>query len=425
MSSALGIALLGAGTVGAAVAHGLVGRADRLAARSGGPLALRCVAERDPQRLAGLPLDGVAVLPDAAAALEVPGVEIAVEVLGGMEPAGSLLTEALRRGMGVVTANKAVLATRGRSLAAMVRPGSGGLAFEAAVGAAIPVLGALRDALGGVEVHCVRAVINGTTNDVLGRLEAGESFAEAVAAAQSSGFAEADPSADIDGHDAAQKLCILAWLGLGAEVVPDQVERRGIRGIDRADTEAAAALGCAIRLVARAERLEDGLALSVQPTLLPRAHPLARCRGAENLVVLWTDVAGPIALGGLGAGAGPAASAVLGDIVQVARARREGRALTLPAAAPVHVLDSEEVETAAWVRLRAGEDRETPAIVAQMLEDRGVAVESVGAAPGSPDLLVSTAPAPRAVLRRALETLDTVPVVGSVEQVLDRLELPQ
>ncbi len=425
MSSALGIALLGAGTVGAAVARELVEHADRLAARSGGPLTLRCIAERDPERVAGLPMSGVSLVPDAAQALEIPGVEIVVEVLGGMEPAGALIATALQRGLGVVTANKALLASRGRALAAMVQPGSGGLAFEAAVGAAIPILGLLRDSLGGDAIHCVRAVINGTTNFVLGRLEAGESLAEAISAAQRNGFAEADASADIDGHDAAQKLCILAWFALGAEVTPEQVERRGIRGIEPADTGAAAALGYAIRLVARAERVEEGLILSVQPTLLPRTHVLARCRGPENAVVLWTDVGGPIALGGLGAGAGAAASAVLGDIVQVARARREGRRLPLPPARPTRVLDSEEAETTAWVRLRASGDREAPAIVAQMLEDRGVAVEGVGATPGSPDLLVSTGPAPRAVLQRALETLDTVPVVESVEQVLDRLELPQ
>lgn len=338
MSSPLGIALLGAGTVGAAVARVLAGHPERLAARSGGPLTLLCVAERDAERRRRLDLPGVTLLDDAAAALEVPGVEVVVEVMGGLEPAGAVLDAALRRGLGAVTANKALLASRGHDLAARVQPASGGLAFEAAVGAAIPVLAALRDSLGGDEVGSITAVINGTTNYVLGRLEAGASLDEAVAEAQRNGFAEADASADLDGHDATQKLCILAWFGLHARVEPGQVDRTGIRTVTPGHAAAAARAGAPIRLVASARRAPGGLSLGVQPLAVPREHPLGSLAGADNAVVVESDLAGTLVLRGRGAGAEAAASAVLGDVVQVARARREGRRLPLPPAGAASVV---------------------------------------------------------------------------------------
>ena len=294
MATELGIALLGAGTVGATVARELEVHADRLAARSGGPLVLRRVAEREPCRARELAARGVTIDADAAAAVAAADVDIVVELLGGLEPAGTLLDTALQRGLGVVTANKAVIATAGHRLVAAVRPASGGLAFEAAVGAAIPVLAVLRDSLRGDEVRRITAVINGTTNHILGRLEAGDDFDRAVADAQERGYAEANPTSDLDGLDAAQKLCILAWFAMGAEVRPEQVERRGIRDIDRSDVAAAARLGSVIRLVARAERSEGGLALSVQPTLVPRSgHPLSDLEGADNAVVVESDLGPP------------------------------------------------------------------------------------------------------------------------------------
>src|SRR5487761_1638964 len=332
MATPLGIALLGAGTVGAAVARELRDHADRLAERSGGPLVLRRIAERDPARAGGLQLQGVEVGDDAALAVASADVDIVVELLGGMEPAGSLLQAAMQRGQGAVTASKAVIATAGRRLAASVRPGSGGLAFEAAVGAAMPILAMLRDSLQGDEVASITAVINGTTNHILGRLEAGDGFEEAGVDAQARGFAEkVDPSADLDGHDAAQKLCILAWFAMGADVVPEQVQRRGIRRVDADAVRAARRLGSAVRLVATARRSAEGLSLTVQPTLVPSpGHPLGDLDGADNAVLVESDLAGRLLLRGRGAGGDAAASAVLSDIVAVARARREGRRLPRP-----------------------------------------------------------------------------------------------
>ena len=427
MATPLGIALLGAGTVGAAVARELRDHADRLAERSGGPLVLRRIAERDPARAGGLQLQGVEVGDDAALAVASADVDIVVELLGGMEPAGSLLQAAMQRGQGAVTANKAVIATAGRRLAASVRPGSGGLAFEAAVGAAMPILAMLRDSLQGDEVASITAVINGTTNHILGRLEAGDGFEEAVVDAQARGFAEkVDPSADLDGHDAAQKLCILAWFAMGADVVPEQVQRRGIRRVDADAVRAARRLGSAVRLVATARRSAEGLSLTVQPTLVPSpGHPLGDLDGADNAVLVESDLAGRLLLRGRGAGGDAAASAVLSDIVAVARARREGRRVPLPPAAPVHVLDGEAAETAAWLRLRVGGSADAPEIVAQMLEDRGVPVDQMGPGGAKGELNVFTGPAPRAVIDRALETLETLPVVEAVAPPLDRLEAPQ
>jgi homoserine dehydrogenase len=364
----------------------------------------------------------VTVDAEAAAAVAAPDVDIVVELLGGLEPAGTLLDAALQRGLGIVTANKAVIATAGHRLVEAVQPASGGLAFEAAVGAAIPVLAVLRDSLRGDEVRRITAVINGTTNHILGRLEAGDDFDRAVADAQERGYAEANPTNDLDGHDAAQKLCILAWFAMGAEVHPDQVQRRGIRDIDPADIVAAARLGSVIRLVARVERSGAGLALSVQPTLVPRSgHPLSDLEGADNAVVVESDLAGRLVLRGRGAGAEAAASAVLSDIVAVARARRAGREVPQPPAAPVPILDGEVAETAAWLRLRVDGRPDASAVVVEALTRGGVVVEQIGPGGSGVELVVLTRSATRAALDRSLTALEGLGRPVRVVQHLDRL----
>jgi len=422
MATELGIALLGAGTVGATVARELEVHADRLAARSGGLLVLRHVAERETDRTRGLAARGVTIHADADAAVAAPDVDIVVELLGGLEPAGTLLRSALERGVGVVTANKAVIATAGHRLVAAVRPRSGGLAFEAAVGAAIPVLAVLRDSLRGDMIQRMTAVINGTTNHILGRLEAGDDFDRAVADAQKRGYAEANPTNDLDGHDAAQKLCILAWFAMGAEVHPDQVQRRGIRDIDPSDVVAAARLGSVIRLVARAERSETGLALAVQPTLLPRSgHPLSDLEGADNAVVVESDLAGRLVLRGRGAGAEAAASAVLSDIVAVARARRAGREVPQPMAAPVPVLDGESAQTAAWLRVKVDGSPDAREVVAETLTRGGVVVEQISPAGTGDELAVLVSRTARATLARSLTALQGPGLPARIVQQLDRL----
>jgi homoserine dehydrogenase len=321
-----------------------------------------------------------------------------------------------------VTANKAVIATAGHRLVETVRPASGGLAFEAAVGAAIPVLAVLRDSLRGDEVRRITAVINGTTNHILGRLEAGDDFDRAVADAQERGYAEANPTNDLDGHDAAQKLCILAWFAMGAEVRPEQVQRRGIRDIDPADVVAAARLGSVIRLVARAERSGAGLALSVQPTLVPRSgHPLGDLEGADNAVVVESDLAGRLVLRGRGAGAEAAASAVLSDIVAVARARRAGGEVPQPPTAPALVLDGGAAETAAWLRVRVDGSPDASDLVAEALTRGGVVVEQISPGGTGGELVVLTSPATRAALDRSLTALEGLGPPVKVVQRLDRL----
>ena len=407
------------------MARELVAHAARLAARAGGPLVLRRLAERDPVRVRKLGVSGVTVSDDAAAVVSAPDVDIVVELLGGLEPAGTLLGAAIRQGRGVVTANKALIASSGHRLAAEVRPASGGLAFEAAVGAAIPVLAVLRDSLRGDEVRRITAVINGTTNHILGRLEAGGTFDDAVADAQDRGFAAADPSNDLDGHDAAQKLCILAWFAMGAEVMPEQVIRRGIRGIDAADVRAAGRLGSVIRLVARAERSEAGLSLSVQPTLVPRpGHPFGELKGADNAVLIESDLAGRLLLGGPGAGAEAAASAVLSDIVAVARARREGRNVPLPEATSAHVLGEEAENAAAWLRVPASDTLGPASAVTETLDRWGVRVERFAPGDREGELAALTAAAPRAALARAVRELNGGALPPSAIRTMDRLEAP-
>lgn len=423
MASPLGVALLGCGTVGAAVARALFERGDLLAERAGGRLELRRVVVRSPLVDRGNTIPRQLITTDVTSALASDDIDIVIELIGGLEPARGLLADALSSGRASVTANKAVIAAHGRELSQLVQPRSGGLAFEAAVAGSIPVLATLRDELRGDRVQRITAVVNGTTNVILEGMRAGSSYGAALRQAQQRGFAEADPSADVDGHDAASKLAILAWFGFNAAVTAGHVTRRGIAEVTSADVATASRLGGALRLVARAEPGETGLALSVQPTFVPHGHPLAELSAAENCLLIESDLAGTLLLRGAGAGGAATASAVLSDLVRVARARRAATTIDSPSAQMVTIADAEGPETAGMLRVGVDPgDPDATLLVAQMLEDRGVRVSGVadGVAPG--ELVVLTESCPRALLERAVDTLETLPAVTSVISLLDRLE---
>ncbi|GMA20305.1 hypothetical protein GCM10025862_23260 [Arsenicicoccus piscis] len=318
------IALLGCGVVGGAVATLLTANAADLAARVGRPLQLVGIGVRRLDRDRGLDLDPALFTLDSEEL--VTRADIVVEVIGGIEPARSLILRAFEHGASVVTANKALLAEDGPTLYAAADAAGVDLYYEAAVAGAIPLLRPLRESLAGDDVTKVLGIVNGTTNYVLDKMDStGAGFTEAVEAAQALGYAEADPTADVEGFDAAAKAAILASLAFHTRVSAQQVYREGITEVSAADVQAAKDMGCVVKLLAICERSEDGgVGVRVHPAMIPRTHPLAGVREAFNAVFVEADAAGELMFYGRGAGGNPTASAVLGDLVAVARHRVGG-----------------------------------------------------------------------------------------------------
>lgn len=326
------VALAGCGTVGGELVRMLHHGAAETRARHGLRFALVRVLVAHGDRPRPDELDRALLTTDLDAFLATDA-EVVVEAIGGIEPALTIARAALQRGKRLVTANKALVAAHGPELAALARRHGGRLDFESAVGGGIPVVRTLRESLSLTGIQAVRGILNGTTNYILSRLEDGWTFAAALADAQARGFAEADPSRDLSGEDAADKLRILAWLAFGTEPARLQVRRRGLGdGADRL-ARAARALGGAARLVAEAARVPDGVVASVEPVLVPAGGDLGRTRDEENLVIVESDWNGRIRLAGPGAGGGPTASALLGDLVRAARRHRAPRRTAAPAVA--------------------------------------------------------------------------------------------
>jgi homoserine dehydrogenase len=315
------VALAGCGTVGGELVRILDHGAAEVRARHGLRFRLVRVLVAHGGRPRPDELDRALLTTDLAAFLA-QDADVVVEAIGGIEPALTLARTALGRGRRLVTANKALIAAHGPELAALARRHGGRLDFESAAAGGIPIVRALREPLSLTGIRSVRGILNGTTNYILSRLEDGWSFADALARAQALGFAEADPSRDLSGEDAADKVRILAWLAFGVEPARLQLRRRGLGGDPERLSRAARALGGAARLVAEAARLPEGVVASVEPVLVPAAGDLARTRDEENLVVVDSRWNGRIRLAGPGAGGGPTASALLGDLVRGARRQR-------------------------------------------------------------------------------------------------------
>ncbi|MBB3678562.1 homoserine dehydrogenase [Modestobacter versicolor] len=331
MSDALKVALLGCGTVGGAVLRLLSEQSDDLAARVGRRIEVAGVAVRRPDRHPEVPADLLTT--DAHALVTRPDVDLVVEVIGGIEPARSLLLAAIGAGKSVVSANKALLADDGVALHAAASEAGVDLYYEAAVAGAIPLLRPLRESLAGDQLRRVVGIVNGTTNYILSRMaETGAGFGEALAEATELGYAEADPTADVDGFDAAAKAAILASLAFHSPVTAADVHREGISAVSATDVARAAEIGCTVKLLAICERVtgadgaDDGVAVRVHPAMIPTTHPLAAVGGAFNAVFVEAEAAGELMFYGRGAGGEPTASAVLGDLVAVARNRLAGAA---------------------------------------------------------------------------------------------------
>jgi homoserine dehydrogenase len=316
----LRVGLLGLGTVGSSVVRLLEEHRDDIAARAGCRFEVARIAVRDPAKVRGVRVDPSIVTTDPMLVLDDPGIDIVCELIGGREPAGSLVLAAFERGKPVVTANKELLATRGRELFDAADDKGLDLYFEAAVAGAIPLIRPLKESLTGERLRRVLGIVNGTTNYILTKMsEEGRPFDEVLAEAQRLGYAEADPSADVDGHDAAAKVAILASIAFNARVVAQDVFREGITRVTTEDIEFARRLGYVIKLLAIAELDDDRVAARVHPAMIPSTHPLAAVRDAFNAVFVEGPNVGELMFYGRGAGGDATATAVVGDLVTVAR----------------------------------------------------------------------------------------------------------
>jgi homoserine dehydrogenase len=323
MASPIRFALLGCGTVGSGVVELTTRNAAYLATRVGAPLELAHVVVRDAKK--ARKVDASKLTTDVAKVLADDSVDVIVEVVGGVSPAGEWVEEALRRGKSVVTANKSLLAQKGDALIALGARHKADLAFEASVGGAIPIIRTLRDHLVSDWVRSLRGIVNGTCNYILTRMrDEGASFESVLANAQELGYAEAEPSLDVDGHDAAHKLCVLALMAFGAVVRPSDVPTEGIRAIEPIDHRFAARFGYAIKHLAVGREKQGVLDLRVHPALVPARAPLASVDDVLNAIAIEADGAGSQVLVGRGAGSLPTAVSVVADLVDVARARRAG-----------------------------------------------------------------------------------------------------
>jgi homoserine dehydrogenase len=312
--------------VGSALVRLIGERSAAVEARTGLRLAITRVAVRDIAKTRPVELADGVLTDDAAAVVADPDVDVVVELIGGVEPARSLLVQALRAGKPVVTANKELLAVAGSELFEAAAGSSVDLLFEAAVGGGIPIIRPLRESLVGERVRRITGIVNGTTNYILTRMsEDGAGYADALGEAQRLGFAEPDPTADVEGLDAGAKLAIVATIAFGASVVADDVHHEGISSVTADDIGFAHRLGYEVKLLAIAEQDDDGrIAVRVHPAMVPRDHPLATVRDAFNAVFVEGDAVGPLMFYGRGAGGEPTASALLGDLVDAATNLRRG-----------------------------------------------------------------------------------------------------
>ncbi|HZZ97451.1 MAG TPA: homoserine dehydrogenase [Jatrophihabitantaceae bacterium] len=382
MSDALRVALLGCGTVGTEVVRLMRDQADDLTARVGAPLELVGIAVRRPAKHPELPAELVTT--DADALVTSDDVDLVVEVIGGIEPVRSLLLAALASGKSVVSANKALLAEDGATLHDAAAKAGVDLYYEAAVAGAIPLLRPLRESLAGDRITRVMGIVNGTTNFILSQMDStGAGFDEALAEATALGYAEADPTADVDGFDAAAKAAILAGLSFHTRVTAADVHREGISEVSAADMAGANAMNCTIKLLAicertRSDRGTESIAVRVHPAMIPRAHPLAGVGDAFNAVFVEAEAAGSLMFYGRGAGGAPTASAVLGDLVAVARNRvNGGRGAGESSYAELPILPMGDVVTRYHVALDVADQPGVLASVAGAFADQGVSIQTV------------------------------------------------
>jgi len=424
------IALLGCGNVGAALVDLLAepASAARIEARTGVRLEVVGIAVADPTKPRStepwFPSDRLGG--DAAALIARNDVDLVVELMGGVEPAGTLVETALRAGKPVVTANKALLAERGPYLSSLAASTGVDLNFEAAVAGAIPIIRTLRESLAGEEITRVMGIVNGTTNFILSKMaDEGRAYSDVLVEAQALGLAERDPTADVEGFDAAAKAAILAGLAFGCEVPLASVHREGISSIRSIDVAFAQRLGYAVKLLAVAERVGAGeISVRVHPAMVPLVHPLAQVNGAYNAVFIESDSSGSLMLFGQGAGGAPTASAVLGDVIDAARHLRSATSSPAPVRAlPVSATPIDALRSAFYLSLDVFDRPGVLAAVASVFGEHRVSIRSMeqqGLGEEARLVFVTheATEADMAATIRALSELEVVEAVGGVLRVI-------
>jgi homoserine dehydrogenase len=376
------VGICGCGVIGEGLVKVLLEHADVIRSRAGAPVRLAAVADKDPARLDIVrALDpNVGLLDDAFELAKRDDVDIVVELIGGVDVAERLVRAALEANKHVVTANKALLAERGAALFDLAASNGCDLYFEAAVAGAIPVIRVIRESLASDHIRSVRGIINGTSNYILSSMaNEGAAFADALKAAQEAGFAEADPTLDITGGDAGHKLALIAGLAFGARVLPSDFLTEGIEQVDPRDIQYARNFGYVIRPLAVAERLESGaLDLRVHPALVPKSDPLAHVDGALNAVAIQGEMVGPSFLSGLGAGAGPTATSVAGDIIDIAKNSLAGapvRRWHLPSEGEQKLQTPGDLSSRYYLRFTVRDQSGVLAALSGKLSDSGISIE--------------------------------------------------
>ena len=416
------IALLGCGVVGSALVRLVQEQSADLTHRVGVPVEIAGIAVRRLGLKRDVEVDPALFTTDAEALVTRDDVDIVVEVIGGIEPARSLLLSAFAAGKPVVTANKALLASDGATIHDAAAGAGVDLYFEASVAGGIPLLRPLKESLAGERISRVMGIVNGTTNFILSRMdETGAGFAEALDEATALGYAEADPSADVEGFDAAAKAAILASIAFHSRVTVEDVHREGITDVTAADIASAKAMGRVVKLLAICERAGSGVSVRVHPAMIPVQHPLASVRDAYNAVFVEGDSVGQLMFYGRGAGGLPTASAVLGDVVAIARNLRSGsRGVGESAYASLPALSMDDVTTRYHVNLDVADKAGVLAAVATAFADNDVSIGTVRQEGHGDDatLVLVTHTASDLALRRTVETLRSLDVVRAVTSVM-------
>jgi homoserine dehydrogenase len=416
------VGMLGCGTVGSAVVRLVDAHAEDIARRAGCRLEVSRVAVRDPDRERDVPLPSDRFTGDADLVVRDPDVDVVAELMGGLEPARTLILEAIGAGKHVVTANKELLASGGRELFDAAEAAGVDLAFEGSVGGGIPLIHPMKESLAGERIARLLGIVNGTTNFVLTRMsEDGMSFADALTEAERMEVAEPDPSDDIEGNDAAAKCAILASIAFNARVVASDVYREGIAGVSTEDIEFAGRLGYVIKLLATAE-LEDGeVAVRVHPAMVPTDHPLASVRETFNAVFLQGPNVGELMLYGRGAGGGPTATSVVGDLIDVARdITTGGRAVGCTCYEERRIRPMEDMESQYYLLLDVADRPGVLAQVAGAFGEQGVSIKSVWQEGRADDalLVLITHRANEGALQRTVRDLRALQPVIEVRSVM-------
>ncbi|MCK9519508.1 MAG: homoserine dehydrogenase [Dehalococcoidia bacterium] len=442
MKQEIGVGLIGLGVVGGGVARALLERRDYFARQVGAQLVVRRAAVRDLQKPRTVELPPGTLTDNVSELLDDPGIDIIVEVIGGEEPAGTFIRGALKAGKHVVTANKELIAKHGPELLAEAHSRGLDIMFEASVGGGIPLIAPLRRDLLANRISSIRAIINGTTNYIVTSMASEGAmaealrkqglepvdrggYAEALASAQELGYAEPDPTNDVEGYDAAYKLAIMASLGFRTRVRPSDIHTEGITRLGARDFQYAQELGYVIKLLAIAERTDGGIVARVAPVFLPQSEPLAKVDGVYNAVQIEGDLTGQVLLQGRGAGADPTSSAVVADLLDLSHGivlgNRERKYWALESDTPVLGLDA--LESRYYVRVTVADRSGVLAQIAQTLGDHGVSIAAVNQKEANEDdqtaeLVIMTHRAREGAMQNALRDIAALSVVVQVSSFL-------